>query len=108
MKTTIVTAEVFDEDYRISLDELREMLNIEDDFLEQLFDFGLIEPIDTAEPDLVLDATAFQRIHTAIRLQRDLNINIEGIALALELLDELNELRNKIQILEKMNAVKLL
>lgn len=108
MKTTIVTVEVFDEDYRISLDELREMLNIEDDFLEQLLAVGLIEPIDATEHDLLLDASAFQRVHTAVRLQRDLNINIEGIALALELLDELNNLRNKIQILERMNAVKLL
>lgn len=102
MKTTIMTVEVFDEDYRISLDELRSMLNVEDDFIEQLLDFGLIEPIEASEENLYFDAHAFQRIHTALRLQRDLHINIEGIALALELLEELHELRERINVLEQL------
>jgi chaperone modulatory protein CbpM len=34
-----------------------------------------------------------QRVQTAIRLQQDLGVNLAGAALALDLLEELQELR---------------
>jgi len=37
--------------------------------------------------------TEIRRVQTAVRLQRDLRINLPGCALALDLLDELEELR---------------
>jgi chaperone modulatory protein CbpM len=41
-----------------------------------------------------------QRARVALRLQNDLDVNLAGAALALELLDELDELRARVQRLE--------
>ncbi|MCL1979839.1 MAG: MerR family transcriptional regulator, partial [Proteobacteria bacterium] len=38
-------------------------------------------------------AIAIKRVQTTMRLQRDLRINLPGCALALDLLEELEELR---------------
>jgi len=41
--------------------------------------------------------TALRRARTALRLQRDLEINLPGVALALELMEELEALRRELQ-----------
>lgn len=41
------------------------------------------------------------RARTAMRLQRDLEINLSGVALALELLDQVNELRTRLHVLDE-------
>jgi len=46
------------------------------------------------------DINALRRLRQAQRLQQDLEINAAGVALALELLDELIVLRTKLHLLE--------
>ncbi len=41
--------------------------------------------------------SALQRARTAMRLQRDLGINLAGVALAMDLLDEIEELRGRLR-----------
>ncbi len=40
---------------------------------------------------------SLHRAHAALRLQRDLEINLAGVALALELLDEIESLRMRLR-----------
>jgi chaperone modulatory protein CbpM len=42
--------------------------------------------------------TALRRARTALRLQRDLEINLPGVALALELLEEIDKLRRTLKV----------
>ena len=49
---------------------------------------------DTAEAPLFRGK--YGRARTALRLQRDLEINLPGVALALELLEELDRLRREL------------
>ena len=51
-----------------------------------------------------LDATewhfsgaALRRVRRALRLERDLELNLAGVALALDLMDELEQLRNELR-----------
>jgi chaperone modulatory protein CbpM len=41
------------------------------------------------------------RLHRALRLQQDLEVNLPGIALTMNLLEELDELRSRIRVLER-------
>ncbi len=41
-----------------------------------------------------------RRVRTVVRLQRDLGVNVAGAALAIELLDEINALRARLEALE--------
>jgi chaperone modulatory protein CbpM len=42
-----------------------------------------------------------RRIKTALRLQRDLEVNLAGVALVLDLLDQLKELETQMSLFEK-------
>ncbi|MEM1244246.1 MAG: chaperone modulator CbpM [Pseudomonadota bacterium] len=97
----IVSAEIIDDNFKISFTKLCEYCHSEETFVHTLIEFGLIEPLDKREAELHFDATALQRTQKALRLQRDLAINMEGIALVLDLLDEVTELRQQLELLKK-------
>lgn len=54
---------------------------------------GVIEPQGTTQREWRFSGAALRRVRTARRLAQDLEINAPGIALALDLLDEINALR---------------
>lgn len=54
---------------------------------------GVVSPRGGAPEAWRFDGTALRRLRTAARLSRDLEVNPPGVALALELLDEIAALR---------------
>ncbi len=52
---------------------------------------------------LSLDQKTLRRMESAFRLHRDLEINLPGVVLALDLLDELKQLRHELDILRKQS-----
>ncbi|MBF0264698.1 MAG: MerR family transcriptional regulator [Gammaproteobacteria bacterium] len=63
---------------------------------------GMIEPINSSVSYSLwqFPASSLIRIKTALRLQRDLEVNLAGAALALELLDEIKQLRRQLANLQ--------
>jgi chaperone modulatory protein CbpM len=43
-----------------------------------------------------------QRAKTAVHLQRDLDVNLAGVALVLDLLEEMEELRERVKLLDRL------
>jgi chaperone modulatory protein CbpM len=74
------------------VDELCRLCAVDRTFIIELVEEGVLEVIELA-PEWRFSGTALRRARTASRLQRDLRINLPGVALALELLDELEHLR---------------
>ena len=66
----------------------------------KFIDAGLITPSGRNLQDWRFDRISLVRIRKAERLRRDLGVNIAGAALALELLDELETLRQKLRAAE--------
>ena len=69
----------------------------------QMVEEGMIEPIDEK-----ISCSRWQfsndsllRIQTALRLQRDLKVNLAGAVLAMELLDEIKQLRKWVAYLQR-------
>jgi chaperone modulatory protein CbpM len=59
----------------------------------ELVSFGIIEPAG-AQPDFwQFSESAVRRAKKALRLQRDFGLDQQGLALSLELLDEIDRLR---------------
>src|SRR5690625_709573 len=56
-------------------------------------DEGIIEQRNRASASGTFGGDSLQRLRTAINLQRDLELNLPGVALALELLSEIETLR---------------
>jgi chaperone modulatory protein CbpM len=56
---------------------------------------GILEPEGPAPAEWRFGASDLRRLQTALRLQRDLRVNLPGAALALQLLEELEAERRR-------------
>lgn len=72
------------------------------DELIAMIEEGVVQPHGPTMEQWRFSAAAVERIHTAVRLQQDLRLNLAGVALALDLLDEVNTLRRRVRTLEKL------
>ncbi len=61
--------------------------------LIELVEFGIARPQEAAAGDLTFSDRALLRAQKALRLRRDLGLETAGLALALDLLDEIERLR---------------
>jgi chaperone modulatory protein CbpM len=84
----------------MKLEELCEICRINETYLQDLVEYDVIT-ITVPLQQAVFDLDQLNRIKTALRLQRDLEVNTAGVALVLSLLDELRDLRTHADILEK-------
>jgi chaperone modulatory protein CbpM len=68
--------------------------------VQVLVEQGIIEPMDE-RPHWRFRAVSVRRIHRAVQLRQDLGVNWAGAALALDLIDELQELRTRLRRFEE-------
>lgn len=85
-----------------SLNELCELCDVQTDIIIEMIAYSIIEPMGKAEKKWLFNEVALVKVQTALRLQRDLQINLSGLALVLDLIEELDELRNKVSSLEQV------
>lgn len=90
---------LLDEDSCLTLSELCRACNIHAEWVIELVDEGIIDPVHTGK-HLQFPGNSVRRIKIIRHLQRDLNVNLAGAALALELLDEISRLRSRLNAFE--------
>ncbi len=96
-----VLGTVLNEQPAYTLGELCWASGLSAEELVELVTVGIIEPVETHQGHWQFSGRAVVRLQTALRLQRELGINREGAALVVDLLGELQELRNRVQFLER-------
>jgi chaperone modulatory protein CbpM len=84
---------VLDERTTITLGELCAACGTHAEVVIELVEEGIIEPVQRDGDNLHFHGYALIRARRAIRLVRDLRVNLPGAALVLDLLDELDSLR---------------
>jgi chaperone modulatory protein CbpM len=99
-----VTAELVDAAALCSIDELSAACNVASDWIAQLVEHGVIEPIGQARSDWKFTSITIVRVAKARRLERDLHLNLPGLAVVLELLDEIDDLR--VQLKKRRTTVR--
>ncbi len=93
---------LLDDNQPLSLGDLCRICGITAEQVLALVDEGVIEPL-THEPDRWhFHAISIRRVRCAYRLNQDLGINLAGAALAVELLEEIEQLRARLRLLERM------
>lgn len=97
---SIVTGIVLDEKAEFGLDELARACGVQREWVLELVAEGVIAPTDEAREDWRFAGPSLARARTAARLARDLEVNLAGIALALDLMDELESLRARLRAFE--------
>lgn len=94
-------SEIADEGTIVTLDELCSCCGVEVQWITELIQYGVIERLGDSKSEWRFTSLAVVRVAKAKRLERDLDLNIPGIALALELLDEIEDLRSRLKTIEK-------
>jgi chaperone modulatory protein CbpM len=97
LEPQVLPGHIFEEYAVLNLDDLSRMCVVERRRIVDLVEEGILRVIDTAAPDWRFDGANLRRARVALRLERDLEINLAGVALALELMDELEQLRGQLR-----------
>ncbi len=87
-----------DEHAALTLSELCRACSVPvEDVIELVFE-GALEPEGERVSEWRFSVAYLRRAKVAVRLQRDLHINVAGVALALDLLEEIEDLRRKLTL----------
>lgn len=99
-----ITGVIVDETVTISITEVCHKYTLSEEALIEMIEHGLFKSPIAIEKNSQLDVTAVRRLESALRLQRDLGVNVPGAVLVLELSDELEQLRNELNFLRRYLA----
>lgn len=95
-----LTGIVLDEEAELGLDELARACRVEREWVFELVAEGVITPAGDERRSWRFRGRSLARVRLARRLSRDLEVNLSGVALALELMDEIEALREQLRALE--------
>jgi chaperone modulatory protein CbpM len=107
MNEIILQGVLLDEEAELSLDELCYACSSSTEWVIALVEVGALDPINYQQPlqdnqtRWRFSSYSLKRARTAMRLERDLGINQAGVALALDLLEEIETLESKLHRLNK-------
>ena len=91
---------ILDEQSDITLDDMCRACRVEQGAVIALIEEGIVEPRVRSESPWRFSGTSLPRVSRALRLQRDFELNPAGVAIALDLLNEIEDLRRRLKIRE--------
>lgn len=92
---------LLDENVTYTFKEFCEISQVEEKVIIEMIEYGIVEPEGESQQQWAFYSPDLLRLKKAQRLHQDLDINWAGISLALDLLEEINELHQMIAILKK-------
>lgn len=101
-KTEIMIIANYADNSQITLEELCLSCHLSPDAINEFIEYDIISPINDDAEQMLFDLMQLQRVQTALRLQRDFEVNMAGVALVLDLIEERDTLRTRTEFLEKL------
>jgi chaperone modulatory protein CbpM len=87
---------LFDESTLLTIQDLSRMCAVEEHHIVELVEEGVLNVVEYRS-EWHFTGAALRRARLAVRLERDLELNLPGVALALDLVEELQQLRRELQ-----------
>lgn len=91
------SSEIIEAGSIMSLEEICLACNVDAKWIAELVEQGVIEPVGSTRSTWQFAGVSIVRVAKAKRLERDLSLNPPGVALVLDLLDEIEELRSRLK-----------
>lgn len=88
---------ILEEQTQLTLADLCRACAVHAERIIELVDVGVLEPRGREPSRWIFGGASLHRARAALRLQHDLEIDLAGAALALELLDEIASLRARLR-----------
>ena len=96
----MLTVEIVEPQVTFTLREICERGDCHAELVLKMVSYGIIEPVEALDQEEIrhweFDLAALLRLQKAMRLQRDLKMNLPGLAMSLELLDQVDTMRLEI------------
>lgn len=100
----IISGSILEDEPTMNLSELCQCCQVPAEVVIRFIEYGVINPSEGDSPKLWRFHQSVQiRTNKALRLERDLGINVSGVALTLELLDEISDLKRELTHLSHIN-----
>ena len=91
-----LTGTLFDHSTVLSIQDLSRMCNVDERHIVEFVEEGVLEVVEVSS-EWRFSGDALRRARMALRLERDFELNLAGVALAIDLLEELQELRRRLE-----------
>jgi len=106
MTKKTLTGVVLDERTELSLTDLSQACSTSTEWVIELVQEGVLEPVGGQPRQWRFSGTSLKRAHAAMRLQTDLKINLAGVALALDLIEEIETMRERLRRFETSEGAR--
>ena len=86
----------------LPIDELARAAGMHIGLVEQLVEYGVIEAAPGSASPMLFPVAAIDRLRCAVRLRRDLGVNLAGAAVIVEMRERLRSLRAELKRLHRL------
>lgn len=97
MRNETLTGTLIDDRIELTITEICYACSCSTEWVIELVDEGVLEPVAGQRDDWRFAGTSLRRARAARRLQQDLGLNLPGVALALQMMDEMEALRSELE-----------
>ena len=87
---------IFEETALLTVEDLSRMCAVEERHIVEFVEEGVLSVVEINTLEWRFSGAALRRARLALRLERDLELNLAGVALALDLMEELQALRREL------------
>ena len=101
---TWIEGSIVEHEVHMTIVELSQATQTPEDLLMAWVSEGVLSPAGASPEDWRFSGNSLQRAKTAARLMHDLELNLPGVALALNLLEELDQLRSQLHLTKVANT----
>ena len=103
MTKKILSGTLLDDQVYLSLTEISDACSTRTEWVVELVEEGILEPSGEERSHWQFSGNSLSRAVRARHLQHDLEINLAGVALALDLMEEIEALRSRLRSKEPFN-----
>jgi chaperone modulatory protein CbpM len=88
---------IFEETALLTVKDLSRMCAVDERHIVEYVEEGVLHVVHIDTTEWHFTGAALRRARLALRLERDLELNLAGVALALELMEELEHVRRELK-----------
>jgi chaperone modulatory protein CbpM len=88
---------ILEESALLTVQDLSRMCAVDERHIVEYVEEGVLNVVEVNTTEWHFTGAALRRTRLALRLERDLELNLAGVALALELIEELEHLRRELK-----------
>jgi chaperone modulatory protein CbpM len=95
-----LSGQILDEETEVTLVQLCRSCEVRGELIEAMVEQGILEPSARRGSHWCFPSSSLKRTRITLHLQRDLGVNLAGAALALDLLDRIEELKARLRAVD--------